>query len=669
MNKLWGVWELEDKIGQGSFGEVYKAHKKELNKDFYAAIKHISLPKNQDDIEEVIKEGNATNSDAVLEYYKDTIDDLVKEIEIMYELRANKNIVDYQDHLIIEKTDGEVGFDIYIRMELLKSLDSHLKNKQPTEEEVIKIGLDIATALAVCNKHDLLHRDIKPANIFIDEKGTFKLGDFGVARKLEKTTLGMSKKGTYNYMSPEIYKGLNADIRSDIYSLGIVMYRLLNNNKAPFIDKNTASVKASDNEEALMRRMNGEELPDIEGVSPAFMAIIKKASAFSKGDRYSKPEDLKEDLEKLEKGEIDELEKTVSIHGKEDPLDKTVSIYSEDELEKTVSIYSKEDELDKTVSIYSKGSGNQNYTSDEELRARIRKIMDEEANKGEKPPEYISMKVYKEKSKKLLVIASFALCVILAILSLGVVFDYGAQAFINDKLFYEVSYFKSDIVVFIITDVIVFICYWITLAGKRAQNIVSYGYLINTFLLSYIVFDVYSKNFRVSWFFLVMIAINILLYFNKYRWKSHLENMDVEKSEKEAYESRNKRIEKAYDKNNKKGKILNLVFGIFGVVALAVAIVFNLFPVKEQTNKINSSVKQIRIVKEYINIRENCTTTSNPVGRVYKDEVYTVLGEIDKKDGYGETVIWYNIRTSFGVEGCIASYPKENWVNVISGGD
>ena len=171
MEKLWGVWELEDKIGQGSFGEVYKAHKKELKKDFYAAIKHISLPKNQEDIEEVIKEGNATNSEAVLDYYKDTIDDLVKEIEIMYELRANKNIVDYQDHLIIEKTNGEIGYDIYIRMELLKSLDSYLKNKQTNEEEVIKIGYDIAKALEVCNKHNLLHRDIKPANIFVDEDG------------------------------------------------------------------------------------------------------------------------------------------------------------------------------------------------------------------------------------------------------------------------------------------------------------------------------------------------------------------------------------------------------------------------------------------------------------------------------------------------------------------
>ena len=172
MNKLWGVWEVTEKIGQGSFGEVYKSQKTELGKTFYAAIKHISLPKEQSEINDIVREGYATTSKDVLDYYQDTRDDLVKEIEIMYELRANKNIVDYQDHLIVEKTNGKIGFDIFIRMELLTSLDRYIESNDLKEEDIIKLGKDIATALVVCNKHNLLHRDIKPANIFIDDDKT-----------------------------------------------------------------------------------------------------------------------------------------------------------------------------------------------------------------------------------------------------------------------------------------------------------------------------------------------------------------------------------------------------------------------------------------------------------------------------------------------------------------
>ena len=187
MNKLWGVWELGDKIGQGSFGEVYKSHKTELGKTFYSAIKHISLPKSQDEIEDIVREGYATTSKDILEYYKDTIDDLVKEIEIMYELRANKNIVDYQDHLIIEKTNGETGFDIYIRMELLKSIDDLFLNEDLKDKDVLKLGIDIANALEELESEKFIHRDIKPENIFINSKGVYKLGDFGEARELNKT--------------------------------------------------------------------------------------------------------------------------------------------------------------------------------------------------------------------------------------------------------------------------------------------------------------------------------------------------------------------------------------------------------------------------------------------------------------------------------------------------
>ena len=88
--------------------------------------------------------------------------------------------------------------------------------------------------MCIRDRYHVVHRDIKPENIFVSATGDFKLGDFGIARTIEKTTFGMSKKGTYPYMAPEIYQGKESDILVDMYSLGLVMYRMLNDNRLPF---------------------------------------------------------------------------------------------------------------------------------------------------------------------------------------------------------------------------------------------------------------------------------------------------------------------------------------------------------------------------------------------------------------------------------------------------
>ena len=646
MNKLWGVWELGDKIGQGSFGEVYKAQKTELGKTFYSAIKHISLPKSQDEVEDIVHEGYATTTEDVMEYYKDTIDDLVKEIEIMYELRANKNIVDYQDHLIIEKTDGEIGFDIYIRMELLKSLDRYLESKQLKEKEVLKLGMDIATALDVCSKHDLLHRDIKPANIFIDDKGIFKLGDFGVARKLEKTTYGMSKKGTYNYMSPEIYKGDKANISSDIYSLGIVMYRLLNNNKAPFIDKDAKQVKASDAENALMKRMSGEELPDIEGVSPELMKVIKKASAFYQKNRYKEPKELLEDLKKIEQGE------SVDI----DELDKTVSIY-EDELDKTVSIY--QDELEKTVSIYDTKGKKGVPESDDELRERIRKIVAEESQKialkGE--TKYESIRTYYQQFDRKIAAISFIICFLLFIYSLIISSKSGLR---NGLLVFPFDIVQSYLTkrvadVISITDFIVLVSFVISLFSRKSQKISSYGYLTNVGIYFLTFIYVLSKNCRVSPTFIIFPLFSVALYFINYKWTLGVKTIDVEEEQKALYEEKDKNLEIYYEKpyQTKKGKFITL--GLF-LVAIFSMLGMYYVPIKKQSNPINPSVKQVMINNDYIHIRKEASTKSDIMGMVYEGEIYTVLGE--KND-------FYLIETEYGVRGYIAN--RDDWIAVISG--
>ncbi|MGN0962766.1 MAG: protein kinase, partial [Clostridia bacterium] len=125
-------------------------------------------------------------------------------------------------------------------------------------QDLIKLGIDMCRALELCRKKEIIHRDIKPENIFISEDGNFKLGDFGVAANADKTLGGLSKKGTYSFMAPEVYKADPYGPTVDIYSLGIVLYRLLNNLNEPFLVDNS---EIDDYAKAFEWRMKGEQLP------------------------------------------------------------------------------------------------------------------------------------------------------------------------------------------------------------------------------------------------------------------------------------------------------------------------------------------------------------------------------------------------------------------------
>ncbi len=168
---------------------------------------------------------------------------------------------------------------------------------------------------------------------------------------MEKTTGGLSKKGTYNYMAPEVYKGEPYGSTVDIYSLGIVLYRLLNENRLPFLPAYPTPITHMDRENALMQRMGGTPLPMPVHGEGRLGEIVLKACAYRSGDRYSSPAQMRQELESivydrgeapyiypegdglpqrsvkevgtgeempvLEKGLQEELEKTVSVFGQE----------------------------------------------------------------------------------------------------------------------------------------------------------------------------------------------------------------------------------------------------------------------------------------------------------------------------------------------------------------
>ena len=294
LDQVWKGWKIDHLMGEGAFGKVYKIVKEEFGHTYQAAMKVMSIPQNLAEIEEVRNDGMDDHEAA--EYFYGVVGDIVEEFTLMSKLKGHSNIVSYEDHAVVPHED-KIGWNIYIRMELLTPLYAYAKEHEMTNHDIIRLGMDICAALETCQKYHIIHRDIKPENMFISDFGRYKLGDFGIARQIEKTTAGLSKKGTYTYMAPEVYLGKDYDATVDIYSLGIVLYRFLNGNRAPFLPLYPRKIRPSDKRMANVKRMNGMPFPKPCNASERLSEIILKACAYDPKDRYQDPADMRRELE------------------------------------------------------------------------------------------------------------------------------------------------------------------------------------------------------------------------------------------------------------------------------------------------------------------------------------------------------------------------------------
>ncbi|WP_167955307.1 protein kinase domain-containing protein [Anaerosporobacter faecicola] len=293
LEPFWESWYIDSLIGEGSFGYVYKIRKEEFGQKYYSALKIISLPKTEAEAKEILYEN--TNQDTATQYFREVAEILYKEIQIMEELKGKTNIVSFEDHKIIPKENG-VGYYILIRMELLTCLNDYIAQNNVSTRMLLTLAKDVCKALQICQRRNIIHRDIKPANIFVSDDGDFKLGDFGIARQLEGMESGLSIKGTYSYMAPEVYMGNPYDERADIYSLGMVLYYFLNKKHVPFTDPSSVIQRYGEKQEALKKRFAGEEFPDPLYGTAEFVQIVKKACAYNQEERYGNAEEMLEAL-------------------------------------------------------------------------------------------------------------------------------------------------------------------------------------------------------------------------------------------------------------------------------------------------------------------------------------------------------------------------------------
>ena len=265
---LAGRYELMEKIGDGGMAVVYKAKDKLLNRFIAVKILRPEFTKDAMFVENFKRESQAA---AGLSH---------PNIVGVYDVGREGNI----NYIVMELVDG-------------RPLSEIIEEEAPMDyRKVIEISRQLASALKIAHKNKVIHRDVKPHNIMITSDGVAKLADFGIAKAVNDATLSSGSKivGSVHYFSPEQARGNYVDERSDIYSLGIVMYEMLTG-RVPFEGDNPVTV--------ALKHINEEIVPPSEytsGIPPALEKAVLKATNKFQTNRFGSAEELLEELDNIE---------------------------------------------------------------------------------------------------------------------------------------------------------------------------------------------------------------------------------------------------------------------------------------------------------------------------------------------------------------------------------
>ncbi|WP_282171887.1 Stk1 family PASTA domain-containing Ser/Thr kinase [Cytobacillus firmus] len=294
--RLSGRYRIIDMIGGGGMANVYLAHDMILDRDVAVKVLRMDFAEDEEFIRRFHREAQSATS------------------------LAHPNIVNIYDV-------GEEDSIYYIVMEYVdgQTLKQYIQQNSPIRiEDALEILKQLTSAISHAHQNHIIHRDIKPHNILIDRHGNVKITDFGIAMALSATSITQTNSvlGSVHYLSPEQARGGMANRKSDIYSLGIVMFELLTG-RLPFSGESAVSIalKHLQSETPSLKRWNPSIPQSVEN-------IVLKATAKDPFHRYDTVEEMEEDIRTaLEPQRLHEKKFIVPI---DDDATKAIPVITDD---------------------------------------------------------------------------------------------------------------------------------------------------------------------------------------------------------------------------------------------------------------------------------------------------------------------------------------------------
>ena len=318
IGRMINDYVVEQKIGEGSFGTIYKVSKSNVVGKYVKAMEHVRIP----DAKQYKAALNSFGGDVSQtdEYFKDMLVNITHEIDALAALsdECPKYIVRYdRDYKVEDSTEeGFRHYDIFLFMEYLTPLQDYLLDNEVKVKDAVRLGKDILTALITCHDNGVIHKEIQDDSIFVTPDNTFKLGCFGVSRTSKNRSKAASVQyGAAFFTAPDVYSngGEEYDKSADIYSLGMVLYRLLNHRRLPFLPPYPEKYGAQA-ENAALEKIMRFDTPNLPHDATNEVGKVAVRAIASKDERYASARDFLADLEEAEKQlSPEEEERVVSV--------------------------------------------------------------------------------------------------------------------------------------------------------------------------------------------------------------------------------------------------------------------------------------------------------------------------------------------------------------------
>lgn len=280
-------WDLIMPVSQSKYQEIWTACSNESGEPD-GLVRILNIPA-YDGEAELLRQNGFTDSQ-ILQRFDEYADKCIADAEKL----INSDFEHLPEILDVKSVRTEGGAKIYILSAYYPTFSEYYSGRKINRATLLSLACDMCDAISEYSSLDMRHNNVQLENVYVNKDGRCLLGNPMFEPQLTSRLLNPDDSRLLRFIAPELARGEEADIRSDIYSIGLTMYFKFNNNRLPFVISEKGLVTKKEADDAIVSRIDGKPLPAPCKADSRLSSVILKACAHSPDDRYSSPQDMSE---------------------------------------------------------------------------------------------------------------------------------------------------------------------------------------------------------------------------------------------------------------------------------------------------------------------------------------------------------------------------------------